>query len=50
MNAIANSDIQDWHSLPNEKQDYTFYENNLKQKFKIGYSKFWGMDKYFDVN
>ncbi len=50
MNAIANSDIKDWHSLPNEIQDYTFYENNLKQKFKIGYSKFWGMDKYFDLN
>ena len=50
MNAIANMDIQDWHSLPNEKQDYVIYEKNLINKFKIGYSKFWGMDKYFDVN
>ena len=50
MNAIANSDIQDWHSLPNEKKDYTSYDGDLKKKYKIGYSKFWGMDKYFDTN
>ena len=50
MNAIANLDIQDWHSLPNEKQDYTSYDSDLKKKYKIGYSKFWGMDKYFDTN
>ena len=50
MNAIANSDIQDWHSLPNEKKDYTSYDGDLKKKYKIGYSKFWGMDKYFETN
>lgn len=50
MNAIANSDIQDWYSLPNEKKDYTSYDCDLKKKYKIGYSKFWGMNKYFDTN
>ena len=50
MNAIANSDIQDWYSLPNEKKDYTSYDGDLKKKYKIGYSKFWGMNKYFDTN
>lgn len=50
MNAIANSDTQDWHSLPNEKKDYTSYDGDLKKKYKIGYSKFWGMDKYFETN
>ena len=29
MNAIANMDIQDWHSLPNEKQDYVLYEKKI---------------------
>ena len=24
MNAIANTGYSDWHSLPNEKQDYVF--------------------------
>ena len=37
----------DWNSLPNQNTDYTELNMNLKKNFKIGYSKFWGMDKYF---
>ena len=50
MNAIANLDIQDWHSLPNDKQNYIVYEKENIKKLKIGYSKYWGMHKYFDSN
>ena len=49
MNAIANLDIQDWHSLPNDKQTILFRKRKIN-KLKIGYSKYWGMHKYFDSN
>ena len=47
MNVISGSDGMDWNSLPNQNTDYTELNMNLKQNFKIGYSKFWGMDKNF---
>ena len=50
MNCIAHPDIMDWHSLPDDKTDYFIHDNDIKKKIKIGYSKFWGMEKYFDTN
>ena len=32
------------------KQIIVFMMKDLKKKIKIGYSKFWGMEKYFDTN
>ena len=31
------------------KIDYTELNMNLKKNFKIGYSKFWGMEKFFET-
>ena len=50
MNCIAHPDEKDWHSLPDDKTDYCLHDEDLKKKIKIGYSKFWGMEKYFDTN
>ena len=50
MNCIAHPDEKDWHSLPDDKTDYCLQDEGLKKKIKIGYSKFWGMEKYFDTN
>ena len=50
MNCIAHPDEKDWHSLPDDKTDYCLQDEDLKRKIKIGYSKFWGMEKYFDTN
>ena len=50
MNCIAHPDEKDWHSLPDDKTDYCLHDEDLKKKIKIGYAKFWGMEKYFDTN
>ena len=49
MNVISSADGMDWNSLPNLKIDYTELNMNLKQNFNIGYSKFWGMEKFFET-
>ena len=50
MNCITGPDISDWNSLPEEKVDYGLYERDLKKNIKVGYSSFWGMDKFFDIS
>ncbi len=50
MNAIASPDIKDWNSLPKHNTDYTLFTRNLKENFKIAYSKFWGMERFFNVS
>ena len=51
MNSIASPDNLDWHSLPSQNIDYSnIRNNNILKKLKVGYSKFWGMEKFFDTN
>ena len=50
MNSIVGGDEMDWHSLPDEIMDYSLHEKDLKNKIKVAYSKFWGMENYFNSN
>ncbi len=35
MNSVAIPDLLDWHSLPEERIDYTLYEQDLRKNFKV---------------
>ncbi len=50
MNIIASPDMLDWYSLPEETLDYEGFQKDIRKKFNVGYSKFWGMEKYFDAS
>ena len=49
-NIIASPDMLDWNSLPEETLDYEGTQNDIRKNFNVGYSKFWGMEKYFDAS
>ena len=36
--------------MPEETLDYEGFQKDIRKKFNVGYSKFWGMEKYFDAS
>ncbi len=46
MDVISKPDNNDWYSLPEEKISYYPKKYKNEEEIKIGYTNFWGMDKF----